>query len=509
MKKFLTIFLWVGAVSMLQAQELQKTALTIEKFKGATGMRVNDAVIQGFGSDEDNYYVYHGITGLWGKFEASFFVINKRLASVKEFPLSKEKEDRFLWVQAGEEDLIILLARDKKGEERTQIIKQAYAKTTGKLKKETIIASFPKSKSEHWYFYSSTSPDKTKKCFLFLLANKKSSVDSYHVAVLNQDCEVEWDATHDLEISNENFDIENIAVTNKGDMYVALYSKPKDVKKSVNKKSYIDLIYLTDGSKDKMNFRLNENYQSGQVRLMALKNNDLYLAGLFSIESTSKKDKDLFKRDFLSIKISGSNFNVAGEYKKSFEERAVKGKPSFVPSMWFFDVLELNNGDIAVLCEQKVNRIIVSNNQTTYTKTRGSVTTIFAKGNDGSIDHVSVMNKMQYNSSSFDYSQHAIHLSIFPFVYGNKVGYLFNDCLKRYATPAKYKMDNFRSPNGDDASIVLNTQESGEKAEIVSLTGNKLPAKRLVRQILFQEDDRLILLTRNKKEAYVETLSLP
>jgi hypothetical protein len=69
-------------------------------------------------------------------------------------------------------------------------------------------------------------------------------------------------------------------------------------------------------------------------------------------------------------------------------------------------------------------------------------------------------------------------------------------------------MDNFKSANGDDVSIVLNTQENGEKAEITPLTG-KLPAKRLVRQILFQENDRLIVLTRNRKDAAVETLSLP
>ena len=510
MKKFFLVFLLVGVISMLQAQSLQKTALKIEKFKGAAGMRTNPAAIEGFGSDENNYYIYHGITSLFGKFEASFFVMNKNLTNVKEFPLTKDKDDRFLWVQATEEELIILLGRDKKGEERMQIIKQAYAKTTGKLKKETVIASFPRVKSDIWYFYSSTSPDKEKKCFLFLLANKKNSVDRYYAAVLNQNCEVEWDATHNLEISNEVFDVGSIAVTNKGDMYVAFTSRPKDVKKSLNKNSYIDLIYLTDGSKDKMNFRLDEKYLKGQVRLKALANNDIYVAGLFSVRgSTSKKDKNLFKNDFLSIKINGSNFNTSGTHKKEFEERVLKGKPSYVPNMAIIDVLELNNGDIAVLCEQVSVLIVVSNNSTTYTKTYGSVTTIFTKGNDASIDYVSTMIKMQSNKSSFDCPHKALHLSISPFVYGNKVGYIFNDCLVRYANPAKYKVTSFRSANGDDASIVLSTQESGEKAEIKPLTGNKLPAKRLIRQVLFQEDDRLIVLTRNRKEAYVETLSLP
>ena len=133
-KKFLFCSLFC-LVSVLNAQVLKQTALQVEKFKGANGNSPNRAEIRGFGSDENNYYVYYGITGTFGKFEASFFVINKGLTNVKEFPLTKEKEDKFLWVQVLEEDLVILLARDKKGEQRTQIIKQAYAKTTGKLKK--------------------------------------------------------------------------------------------------------------------------------------------------------------------------------------------------------------------------------------------------------------------------------------------------------------------------------------------------------------------------------------
>jgi len=496
MRRVLFIAL-VGCVSMLNAQTLQKTALTIEKFKGAAGMRVNPADIRGFGSDESNYYVYYGITGLWGGFDASFFVIDKNLTSAKEFSLSKDKDDRFLWVQTTEDDMVILLARDKKGEEKTQIIKQAYAKTTGKLKKETVIANFPKSKSDNWYFYSSTSPDKTKKCFLFLLANKKNSVDSYYAAVLNQDCEMEWNTTQGLEVSNESFSVGDIAVNNKGDVYVAFLSGPKDEKKPSDPNSYIDLIYLTDGSKDKMSFGIDKKHIRKQIQLKALKNNDIYLAGLLSEESVIKKE-------FLSIKINGNNFNVLGEHRERLEGKG-NIKDQTVSDMVIVTIFELNNGDVAVLGEQRRTNITDQG----IIKMCWGVTTFFVKGDDASIEHVSARDKSQLVKTSINYSSYQLfHLSIFPFVYENKIGYLFNDCLKRYANPSKYKREHFKSANGDDVSIVLSTQESGEKAEIVPLTGNKLPAKRLIRQILFQEDDQLIVLTRNRKEAYIETLNL-
>jgi putative component of toxin-antitoxin plasmid stabilization module len=346
-----------------------------------------------------------------------------------------------------------------------------------------------------------------------MLAGKQNFVDSYYATVLDQDYNVEWETTNDLEISNESFNVSDIALNNKGNMYIAFFSKPKDEKKSADKKSYIDLIYLTDGEKDRMTFNLNDNYFEEQIRLKALKNNDIYLAGLCYVETGIERKKYFHRQEFISIKIDGNKFNVVGDYKKDFYEEWIKGQkrvePTYVPNMRIINMLELNNGDVAVVCEQVSSSIIISSYYNTYIKSHNSVTTIFVKGDDGSIEHTSTMRKVQYNSSKFECPSKALHLSIFPFVYGNKVGYIFNDCLKRYAKPHKYKMDYFESANGDDAAIVLNIQESGEKDEITVLTGDKLPAKRLVRQILFEENDRLIVLTRNKKEAYIETLSLP
>ena len=502
MKKLLLLVVLVGSVLMLQAQKLEKTAVVIEKLKGTD----NPDVIQGLGSDEDNYYVYRGIMGSGSAFvEGSFFVINKKLTTVKEFPLIKEKDDRFLWVQAADEDLIILLARDKKGEQRTQIIKQAYSKSTGKLKKETVIASFQKSKSDNWYFYSSTSPDKTKNCFLFMLATKKKSVDSYYAAVLNQNCEVEFDDTHDLEVSNESFGVGDIAVTNNGNMYIAFYSCPST--NSANKNNYIDLIQLTNASKDKTNLRVEEGNSEREIQLKALKNNDIYLAGIFSRG---------FDRIFYSVKINGSNLNFSEIHKQIFiGENIVELKNGNLltndmettASMSIIDVLELNNGNVAVLLERSQTSVYESG----CFKNCWAITTVFAKGSDASIENFSVMKKRQSIRSKYiRTSYQSLHLSIFPFVYGDKASYLFNDCLKRFATPSKYRTDHyFRKASGDDASIALSVQESGEKNQLTALTGNSLPAKRLVREILFQENDKLIVLTRNNKEAYIETITLP
>ena len=165
-------------------------------------------------------------------------------------------------------------------------------------------------------------------------------------------------------------------------------------------------------------------------------------------------------------------------------------------------ILELDNGNIAVVCEQEMTTSYTTQDGSRYyIKVRGSVRTFFVNGNDASIEDAGVIEKVQVHRTSVKnggtIDVKSVGMSIYPFVYGNKLAYLFNDELNKHVASAK---------KGD--CIVLVTQESGEKAKLNVLSGNK-DAVHLVRQILFQEDDRLIVLTRNTKEAYIETLSLP
>ena len=504
-KKFFFLVL-AGTVSTLCGQTLQKTAVKISELKIVTSFAGNYGSIYGFGSDENNYYVYHG-------HENSFFIINKKFTTSKECLIKGEKSDRFLKILMTEEDVVVFVARNKKSEQKMQIVKQLYSKTTGKLKDETVIAHSTMSKSESWFFMSETSPDKTKTGYVFMIASKKNTVDSYYAAVLDQDGNLEWDATHDLELSNEVFVVQDLSVTNKGELYLALLSFPEKAKKAADKKTYIDLVFLTDGTKEKMKMPL-EKYSEADVKLKVLKNGDVYLAALFAV------DDDSYKKEFFSMKINSQNFNDAGSHKKEIEENNTHIRlPAsyFIPGKYLYNlgiekILELDNGTIAVVCEQGASVMFRSgsyqNPMIMYVKIRGSVTTFFVNGNDASIKDVSVMEKLQMNRSQANYDAKCFNLSIFPFVYGNKVGYLFNDCLKKYTTPAKYKGTSFKNTDGKDACIVLSTQESGDKAKIELLSGNK-EAGRLFRQILFEEDDRLVLLTQNSKGAYIELLSLP
>ena len=512
MKKFCVFFLLVGAVSMLMAQKLQKTALTIDDLKMSLFSATVYGSLYGFGADENNYYVYCDVRSTyqgawdvkylhWGKNQDSYFVINKKFSTVTRYVVMENKDDRFLKITLADDDVVILVARNQKEQQKTQIIKQTYAKTTGKLKKETVIASFPKSKSEHWYFYSSASPDKTKNAFMFMTTNKNNA-DGYYVAVLDETYNMEWNSEYDLELSNNTFSTKDFTITDKGEIYIAFVSYPK----TKSKESYIDLVYLAENEQDKMSIPI-EKYHFAELRLKPLKSGDVYLAALFSNNKT-------YAGEFYSLKLNGKNFNDGGSHTKEITEKNIRVpiNRNYSYHLEIMSILELDNGNIAVICEQGFTLMIVSNNMASYQKARGSVTTFFVNGSDASIEDVSVMSKTQICGMTYDIDARKVGGSISPFVYGNKVAYLFNDSFKKYAFPAKYK-ENKKVQYPDlkckDVSLVLSTQESGEKAKIDVLTGKTETAGRMFRQILFRENDRLILLTRDKKGGYIETLSLP
>jgi hypothetical protein len=491
MKRVLLIVL-VGCISMLQAQKLEKTSLKIDDLKW-TGS------VSGFGSDNQNYYLYYAR-------DKCCFIVNKKLTSAKKIEIPESKGDRFLKVAMSGEDIVAFISRYKKRDAKGEVVMKTLNKTTGKFKSEKIVASFPMKKSDFLGVVTTVSPDKNKTAFLFVLADKKGKADSYYVMVMDEFFNMEWSSVYGLEISNESFDIKDFVVTNKGELYVAFFSYPENIKKAINKKSYINLMYLTEETKEKMTLPL-EKYGMADIKLKPLKSGDVYMAAIFSVDDKS------YASEFFSMKINGRNFNDAGSNRKEIEEKNTHVKfaaNQLIPNNFLYylqieGILELNNGDIAVLCEQGFySSYYVQNWGNVYVKVKGSVNTFFVNGNDASIGEVSVMEKFQFDRGTYGDAK-LFGLSIFPFVYGNKVAYLFNDNIDKYNAPAKYKStESFQK----DPCIVLSTQENGEKQNLDILTGNK-EADRTFRYLLFQEEDRLIVLTQGKAGNYIETLSLP
>jgi len=482
----------LGCVSMLNAQKLEKPALKINDLDW-TGS------VSGFASDNQNYYLYYAR-------DNCYFIVNKKFTSAKKVEIQEKKNERFLKIAKNGEDIVVFISRYKKSESKGEVVMKSLNMTTGKLKNEKVIATFSMKKSDFWGITTTISPDRNKSAFLFLLADKKGKADSYYVMVMDEFFNLEWSSVHSLGMSNESFSVKDFIVTNKGELYVAFFSYPENIKKAINKKSYIDLVYLTEETKEKMTLPL-EKYQLADIKLKPLKSGDLYLAAIFSVDDKS------YASEFFSMKINGKNFNDAGSQTKAIEEENTHVKFAanmLIPYNYLYylqieRILELDNGDIAVLCEQGFyTSYRVQDGGTIYVKVKGSVSTFFVNGSDASIVDVSVMEKFQFDRGAYGDAK-IFGLSIFPFVYGNKVAYLFNDNINKYTTPAKYKpTDGFK-----EGCIVLSTQENGKEAKIELLTGNK-ETNRLFREILFQEEDRLIVLTKGKKTGTcIETLTLP
>ena len=501
-RKFLFLALFCS-VSVLNAQKLEKTALKISGMEISSSRR-DPVGIYGFGSDENNYYVYCSRENL-------YLIINKKLTTAKKVAVPDNKNDNFLKIAMSGDDIFVFISRYKKSEGKGEVVMRTLNKTTGKLKNEKVMATFSMKKSDFLGIATTVSPDNNKTAFLFLLADKKDKADSYYVMVLDDSYNLEWSSAYDLEVSNEVFSVKDFTITNKGELYLAFFSYPENAKKALDKKSYIDLIYLTEETKEKMKMPF-EKCEFAEISLKPLKSGDVYLAALFTADEKS------YASEFFSMKINGRNFNDAGSQKKEIAEKNTHVRFAanyMIPSSYLYyleieQILELDNGNIAVVCEQGISTYYVTQDGSrVFVKVRGAVNTFFVNGNDASIENVSAMDKFQLQRVFANVNAKATGLSVYPFVYGNKVAYLFNDSFKKYTNPAKYKAVSAKAFSEKGACIVLSTQESGEKANIELLSGRSKEAGRLFRQILFQEDDRLIVLTQNKKDAYIETLSLP
>lgn len=490
------------------SQTLKKTTLTIPemKNKGAMGINASTSTLDFVDADDDNFYLHlieRGSTYVNTNSTHSILVVNRNLTKLQKKPLTIDKKQTYLGTISTEEQIIVLTSEIKKKE--VSIIKKAFSKSTMKLYKEEAIATFELERSESFRLYSKKSADKQKVGLFFMVADKKGDVNSYYAAILDGSGEIAWQTIEGLNVGNEVFQIDDIAVTNNWEMYLLFNSRPLKERKAEDKKSYLDVIMLAENDKKNANIPFTGFIDNAKLHI--LKNGNLFIGVVLS---NSVKD---VPSQYQNLIISKDHFDVLSNNSKkiSFAKESYTQVIGYLPKTFDYtvavkEIAELENGNIAVLCEQTSNVNMKINDMPRYMKARGSVVSFITDG-EGTILSQNYVEKYQKQIGGFNVEPKMLHVSIFPFTYGNKIGYLFNDAVKNYTKSSKNK-DNFSKVDGKDAGIYLAIEEDGGKPKIIALTGTS-PANKFVCDLLFVENDKLILLTRDKKAAYIETVSLP
>ncbi|MDR1346598.1 MAG: hypothetical protein LBK03_07860 [Bacteroidales bacterium] len=505
MKKFILVLLAL-AVGFANAQTLEKKKIMLRK-NGAKD-KLSD-FIYNFNTEKDdnNYYIeYH--PNYWAgkaigvKDVHTVSIVDKELKSIKTAELSLEKGETYHGTLYTTDHIVLLCDRYDKKNKEMNILMKRFSKNTGAYVSTTTVAQV---KTPTWtpWMYGSTSPDETKFGIVFLAENKEEKIDEFHAFMLNRDGEMIWQTTEKLEISNEDFAVRDVAISNEGQISIAFTSEPKN-KRSANQTTYLDLARIGEESNDHISIPL-DNRTLSDISIKALRNGNLFFACLFS------QDKDNHPTHLQTIMFDADKFEVTENSISEIPPMESKSRvimPVFGASLGRYafnmaikKIEELENNELAIVCEQQAMVVVTvsgtggTNRTPCYLK--GVIMTAFANP-DGSVENYSVYDRFQ--KSNF-----RKFLSCYVFTMGNQVCYLFNENPKNFAGKTDETFDgNYPSKS----VIVCNKVTNGSPAELTFITDKSGNGGRCIQSLLLKDGNKLLIATGNTKEVDLEIITL-
>jgi hypothetical protein len=510
MKKLLLILLALIA-GFANAQTLEKKKIMLRK--NGIKDKLSDFIYNfSTGKDDNNYYVEYYPNFWEGKALGvknvhTVAIVDKELKSIKTAELPLEKGEKYHSTLYTTDHIVLLCDRYDKKNKEMNILLKCFSKTTGAYVSTTTVAQVKTPMKTSW-MYSTTSPDETKFGIVFLLKSKKSekkdnSFDEFHAFMLNQEGEVLWKTTEKLEISNEEFRIRDVAISNEGQISIAFTSEPSS-KRSANPTTYLDITRIGEESNDHISIPLDKRTLS-DISIKALRNGNIFFACLFS------QDKDRHPTHMQTIMFDADKFEVTENSISEIppmeaKSRVVIPAAGAYPAKYEFTMAikkieELENGELAIVCEQQAMVVVVVSGNGGSSRTpcylNGIIMTAFAN-TDGAVENYSVYDRFQR-------SNFRKFLSCYVFSAGNEVYYLFNENPKNFAGKTDETFDgNWPSK----AVIVCNKIANGSPAELSFITDKSGNEGRCIQSLLLKDDNKLLIATGNTKEVSLEIITL-
>ena len=500
--KRITLLLLVFTFGFAQAQTLEKKKITLRK-NSAKDKLADFTYSFNSAQDEQNYYLFckAHLVVYNRDYEKTLFIVNKNLTTVKAVELKFNKGENFHSVFFTNEHLCVVCdVYDKKGKEMNIIVKR-YSKKTGVFVNNTTIAKF---KAQSWKHYASYSPDRTKYGVIFLAGNKNGEYEQFHAFVLDLDegGQMLWKATKRLQVSNKKFRTHRISTSNNGKIYITFSSSPEN-KRSSDQTTYIDLNQVGENENEHVAIPLDKSNENiADLRTKTLKNGDLLFACLFA------KEKESHPTHLQTIMFDAENFKITNNSVSEIPKMETKS-PVVMPyfgmiptkhlySMDISSIEELDNGEIAIVCEQARSTRYSGRNYDVMFYVRGDIMTAFLN-KEGVVEHYDVFDRFQKANKGR-------YLNTGVFTMGNQVCYLFNDHPNRFQ--AGKKDATFDGQNTNNAVIACNKISNGNPVETVFITDKSGKANKCFQNVLLKDGDKLLIVTGNSSTMDLEIIKL-
>jgi len=452
--------------------------------------------------DDQNYYIFYRSrpSTVGGGETKKYFIVNKNLTTVKAVDLAFNKGEYYHSVFFTSNHLVVICgsgSKDKKNKEINIILKRYALKTGAFVNNTTLI----KVKTPSWNqeYYASLSPDGTKYGIIFMTESTKDKYSEYHALVLDMEGQVIWKATRKLQLSNELFKLHRITVSNDGKMYVIFSSAPNN-KRSPDQMTYLDMTLVSEDDNEHLAIPLNKK-DLYAINMRTMNNGNLFFACLFS------DDKESHPTHLQTIMFDAGKFDIINNTSSELPKMDVKSKVvmpmiGIIPSKFTYGmsingIRELENGEIAIVCEQATSVVYSSSDGSRVPfYVRGDIMTAFAN-KEGVVENYNVYERFQKGNRSK-------YLGCAIFTMENQICYLFNDHPDRF----KGKEATFDGNNSNNAVIACNKISNGNPIETVFITDKTGKAGRCILNILLKDENKLLIVTGNNNTMDLEILSL-
>ncbi|MDR1182265.1 MAG: hypothetical protein LBL13_09860, partial [Bacteroidales bacterium] len=343
--------------------------------------------------------------------------------------------------------------------------------------------------------------DETKFGVVFLAENQAEKFEEYHVFLLNREGEILWQTTEKLKLSNENFSIQSLTVSDAGVISIAFTSAPNN-KRSADQMTYIDLTRVGENNQDYVSIPLDKKNLS-DISLKALRSGNLFFACLFS------EGKDDHPTHLQTVIFDADKLEVTENSISKIPPMEVKSKTvspiwGITPKKYEFNIAikkieELANGKLAIVCEQQAMVVVHSqSNPNVPFYLKGDIMTAFA-GSDGVVENYDVYNRFQ--KSNF-----RKYVSCHVFSVENDIYYLFNENPKNLEDKTADK--TFDGNNPSKPVIVCNKVSNGASSEMTFITNKNGSGDRSIQSILIKDENKLLIATGTTKEVNLEIINL-
>ncbi|MDR2835211.1 MAG: hypothetical protein LBV69_03285 [Bacteroidales bacterium] len=516
MKKLLIFSFYVLIFSVLHAQSFENKSVKVED----KSLMNNSFPPKNFlvNSDDDYYYVFYNRSyqkprWAWDNY---LLVMNKDLSSFKKIELKLDKNETYFGVFFSENHFNLICSKYNSKSKTSDIVRKIYNKQTGIFITTEILATISTpskspvnlmeigSRKILLYGYSAMSPDKTKFAISFLTENKDNKINSVHNIIFNQAGEVILNKLEALQISNSEFLVQDIALSNEAILANIYYSIPKD-NKSKDQSKYIDVTFISESINEHISIKLGEK-ESTSTRIKYLKNGNLFFTSLFKekgSEMPSKLITAIF--DMEDIKYQDLIFNEipkmpAKSPKTSVGLLTIPQERDY--SMVISDIKEFETGEISIIAEQTgvyyESRTFGNVKEYYPIFLKGNIVTFFANS-DGEITSNDVFKHCQETSS--------VEPSFYAFLYNNNLYYIFNDNPSN--SDGKDEIKKFSPDLSSSVNAVIKYRKIfNENEQKTFYLSNETGEERYLYGFLFQNENKLLVSYKEKSIFYFDFISL-